>query len=124
MKINIMMVVMMMMAAHLEKIMMIEKLMVMMLMVTIVDIGDDGGGDEDVEKNGVIQLLVQMKGQNRQRKLRHFHLPTHQGPASGSPAPPASRGESSGLVAFQTDSCWGIRAGCGLAVASWFCPGL
>lgn len=124
MKINIIMVMMMMMAANLEK-MMIEKVIVMMLMVTMVDIGDDGGGDEDVEKKGVIQLLVQMKEQNRQRKLRYFHLPTHPGPAAGRPAPPASLGESSGLAAFQTDSCCcGISAGCGLALASWSCPGL
>lgn len=47
-----------------------------------------------------------MKGQNTQRKLRYFHLPTHQGPAAGSPAPPASLGESSSLAAFQTDFCW------------------
>lgn len=59
MKVNIVMVVMMMMAAHLEKITMIEKVTVLLLTVTMVDVGDDGSGDEDVEKSGVIQLLVQ-----------------------------------------------------------------
>lgn len=77
MKVNIMMVMMMMMmmAAHLEKIMMIEKVMVMMLMVTMVDVGDDGSGDEDVEKNGVIQLLSAKQQLERitaqQRPLLH-----------------------------------------------------
>lgn len=91
MKINIMMVMMVTVVANLEK-MMIEKVMVMMVVVTMVGVGDDGSGDEDDEKNGMIQLLAQRKGQNRQRQLRYFHLPRYfqQGPAAGSPAPPAS----------------------------------
>lgn len=99
MKINIMMVMTVTVVANLEK-MMIEKVMVMMVVVTMVGVGDDGSGDEDDEKNGMIQLLAQRKGQNRQRKLRCFHLPTQQGPAAGSPAPRASPGEGRRLAPF------------------------